>query len=130
MSKRTTILGVLAGSLLLAGLWVSRRSPTDAMVPAVASASSTGASTNALVAANQPRTAQPPATPPWRATKENSPVYLPEGYVPAWQVKPQPPVAVEPPPPPTAPPNPLTTTPPSFNPGGINGSRPPREEEP
>lgn len=68
----------------------------------------------------------PPEISPWEATPDNTPP-LPEGQVPAWEVKPPPPdPSVPPPPAPREPPDPASYRPPMDNPGGVNGDRPER----
>ncbi len=85
----------------------------------------------ALTHAPQPRLPDERAPPlvepqPWAATSTNSPPAPPE-QIPAWQVRPPPPDpnAVRPVDP-VAPADPMGNRPPMENPGGVNGSRPPR----
>lgn len=67
--------------------------------------------------------ASPPL--PWAAASTDS--LPPEGQVAAWEVHPpRPDPTTQMPPVPVEPANPQLTRPPLTNPGGVNGTRPPR----
>jgi hypothetical protein len=64
---------------------------------------------------------------PWESTPRNTP-NLGVGYLPAWKVKPPAPEPLPVPTVPAATSDPQSNQPPLFNPGGVNGTRPPRTE--
>lgn len=77
--------------------------------------------------ARAPEADGPAALEPWQVSRENTPP-PPEGYVPAWKVRPPRPEQLSqvPLPPPREPPEPSLHRPPVENPGGVNGDRPAR----